>query len=233
MLAKIKTYASDFLHLFYPHICIGCGSDVLADTQVICAKCFNGLPVTNYFNHANNMVERIFAGRILVQNAGSLYHFSKQSILQNIIFEMKYRDNKDAGIFLGKQTGKAIAASGLYNDVDVIVPLPLNKRKQKQRGYNQALLIAQGIADVMQKPIADNIAVRKIYTETQTHKDRISRWHNMQHAFSVHNAAELEGKHVLLVDDIVTTGATLEACGQTILAIAGTKLSIATVAHTI
>lgn len=178
-------------------------------------------------------MQRRFAGRLIVQHAGSTFHFTTRSVLQNIMFALKYRGNREAGTFLGRQTGKALLQTEWYKEIDVIVPLPLNKRRLEQRGYNQAALIAAGIAKVIGKPVVDNVAMRKVYTETQTHKDRISRWQNMQHVFTVHNAVALHNKHVLLVDDIITTGATLEACGQHITALPGTKLSTVTAACTI
>jgi len=191
------------------------------------------LPVTGYFGYEDNPVQQRFAGRLSVQHTGSTFHFTTKSVIQNIVFALKYRGNKEAGIFLGKQTGTALLQTAWYKEIDVIVPLPLNKRRLQQRGYNQAALIANGIADVIRKPVMDNVAMRKVYTETQTHKDRISRWQSMQYVFTIHNAEALHNKHVLLVDDIITTGATLEACGQHITALPGTKLSIATAACTV
>ncbi len=233
MLHKIKNITNDFLHLVYPCICIGCGSDVIDHGELMCSKCFAALPATGYFTYADNPMQQRFAGRIAVQHAASTYYFTTKSLIQNIVFAMKYRGNKEAGIFLGKQTGLALLQSNWHQEIDVIVPLPLNKRRLKQRGYNQAALIAAGIADVIKKPVIEKVALRKVYTETQTHKDRISRWQNMQYVFTITNAESLQGRHVLLVDDIVTTGATLEACGQNITAIAGAKLSIVTAAYTI
>lgn len=233
MLSTIKNIANDFLHLIYPHVCLGCGSDVLETEEIICSECFANLPVTNYFNYEDNPVQQRFAGRLMVQHAGSTFHFTTKSVMQNIVFAVKYRGNRDAGIFLGKQTGRALLETEWYKDIDVIVPLPLNKRKLQQRGYNQAELIANGIASVIGKPVLDNVAMRKVYTKTQTHKDRIGRWQSMQYVFMVNDAAALHNKHVLLVDDIVTTGATLEACGQHIATLPGTRLSLATAACTI
>ena len=233
MVSTIKNIANDFLHLIYPHVCIGCGSDVLETEESICSACFSQLPFTNYFMFEDNPVQQRFAGRLIVQHAGSTFHFTTRSIMQNIVFAVKYRGNREAGIFLGKQTGKALLQTEWHKDIDIIVPLPLNKRKLQQRGYNQAELIANGIASIIDKPVANNIAMRKVYTETQTHKDRISRWQSMQYVFMVNNSEALYNKHVLLVDDIITTGATLESCGQHISALPGAKLSLATAACTI
>ena len=229
----IKRFAGDAIHLFYPHVCIGCGSDVIEHGETICAKCFSQLPATDYFLFANNPVENMFAGRILIEEAGSAFYFTSKSLLQNIMHEIKYRSNTQAGLFMGKQTGIALQQSGRFKNIDVIVPMPLSIRRQQQRGYNQAALLAQGIASVIKKPTETGVAVRKINTATQTGKNRSDRWQTMQHVFTVNNTEALAGRHVLLVDDIVTTGATLEACGAAILSIPNTKLSIATAAHTL
>src|SRR6476469_3116488 len=133
--------------------------------------------------YEENPVQHRFAGRLNVLHAGSTFHFTTRSVMQNIVFAVKYRGNREAGIFLGKQTGKALLQTEWYKDVDVIVPLPLNKRKLLQRGYNQAALIANGIAEITGKPLVDNVAMREVYTETQTHKDRISRWQSMEYVF--------------------------------------------------
>jgi ComF family protein len=233
ILHLVKNIANDFLHLLYPHVCIGCGNDVLHAEQLICTECFAQLPETDYFKFEDNPVQRRFAGRMVVQHAGSTFHFTTKSVMQNIVFAMKYQGNRDAGIFLGRQTGKALLQTKWHTNIDVIVPIPLNKRKLQQRGYNQAALIANGIAEIINKPVVEDVAIRSVYTETQTHKDRISRWQNMQYVFTVHNAEALHNKHVLLVDDIITTGATTEACGQYITALPGTTLSIASAAYTI
>lgn len=233
MLNALQTYLSDFMHLFFPHVCIGCGSDAIESDQMLCAICYIQLPETNFFNHPNNTVEKIFSGRIQTHAAGSAYYFTKHSILQNLIFALKYRGHKEVGTLLGKLTASQMMESNRFTDVDVIVPLPLNKIKEKKRGYNQAAEIATGISALLQKPVAPDVVTRSIYTETQTHKDRISRWQTMQNVFEVKQPERLQGKHILLVDDVVTTGATLEACGAAILNIPDTKLSIATAAYTI
>lgn len=233
MFKELQTYITDFAHLFFPHTCAGCGSDVIEQDQILCAVCYLQLPETHFFNHHNNTIEKILAGRIKIESAGSAYYFTKHSVLQNLLFELKYRGNKDVGHLLGRLTGRHILESGRFSNIDVIVPLPLNKQKEKKRGYNQAHLIAEGINTILGKPIISNAIRRSIFTETQTHKDRITRWQTMQDVFEVINSIALEGKHVLLVDDVVTTGATLEACGETIINIPETKLSIATAAYTI
>jgi ComF family protein len=233
MLKTVQSAINDFAHLFFPHNCLNCGSDTLEFDQFLCAQCFEQLPETGFFSKPNNIIENIFSGRINIALAGSAYYFTKDSLLQHLLIELKYRGHKETGLFLGKLTGSQLHQSNRFNEIDIIIPLPLNEKKERKRGYNQAALIAQGIATVLQKPVRDKFVTRSIFTESQTHKDRISRWQNMEGVFSVTNVDALKGKHVLLVDDVITTGATLEACGQAILKIPHTKLSIATVAYTI
>ena len=228
-----KNYINDFLHLFFPHNCIGCNTDVLNDDNIVCAECLEKLPVTGFISSANNPVEKIFYGRLNVQHAGSAFYFNEDSILKNIIVQLKYKSNQSAGIFLGKMLGTQLIQSKRFDDVDVIIPLPLNERKLYTRGYNQTLAIVHGITSVWNKAVITNAVERIAFTETQTHKDRIARWQTMQGVFEVTQPSLLSGKHILLVDDVVTTGATLEACGLAVLKVPGVKLSVATVACTI
>ena len=230
MLATIKSYLNNFSHLLYPHNCEGCCSDVLSDDSFLCAKCLYELPETGFINVADNPVEKSFYGRLKLEAAAAGYYFTKDGLLQHLISQLKYKSNKEMGIFLGALIGKQLQLSDRFKDVEVLVPLPLNFRKEAKRGYNQSTLICDGIATIWQKPVVTNAVVRSVFTQSQTKKDRITRWQNMEGVFAIENAAQLQGKHVLLIDDITTTGATLEACGSEILQIPNTKLSIVTVA---
>jgi ComF family protein len=228
-----KNYINDFLHLFFPHVCIGCGSDILNTQDILCAKCIDDLPITGFIAAADNPVEKIFYGRMNIQCAGSAFYFNKNSVMQHAIIQLKYKNNKAAGIFLGKLLGWQIAQSTRFDDVDLIVPVPLNDKKFYKRGYNQAEIIAKGIASIWHKPVVANAIERVLFTETQTHKNRIDRWKTIEGVFNVNEPEAIANKHILLVDDVITTGSTLEACGHAILKILGIKLSIATIAYTI
>ena len=230
---KLTSYFNDFAHLFFPHVCEGCGTDVLNNESLICAACFVKLPETGFIKEPNNPAEKIFYGRIKVEAAGSAFYFTKHSLLQHLIFQLKYRGNKDVGFYLGKLLGYQLIQTNRFNEVDVIIPLPLNPRKERKRGYNQAAMIAEGIVEVWKRPILKDAVQRLVFTETQTHKDRISRWQTMEGVFATLNEEAIKSKHVLLIDDIVTTGATLEACGEKILEVPDTKLSIITAAYAI
>jgi len=232
MLKTIITALSDFTHLFFPHNCLGCGSDVLANDAVLCLQCYSQLPETGFIQQPNNPVEKIFYGRTNIQAAGSAFYFTKESTIQYLMVELKYRGNKDAGYFMGKLLGMQLAATERFNTVDAIVPLPLNAKKERKRGYNQAVVIAEGIQAEWNRPILTKAIGRKIFTNTQTQKGRIERWENMQDVFEVTDAGALAGKHILLIDDVVTTGASLEACATPIIQVPGVILSVATVAYT-
>lgn len=195
----------------------------------ICLQCIHDLPVTNFAMHANNPLEKKFWGRLSLTSAMSELYFSKDSIVQNMIHEFKYRGNKKIGQYFGNMIGRSLLNSNRF-DVDVIVPLPLFIRKEKMRGFNQAEILCDGIAEMIKRPVISKNVIRKFFTESQTRKHRIERWKNVEGIFFVNDKKSLEGKHILLVDDVVTTGATLEACGIEILKVAGTKLSVAALA---
>ncbi|MEP6512612.1 MAG: phosphoribosyltransferase family protein [Parafilimonas sp.] len=234
MTAKtIISYLDDFAHLFFPHNCAGCGTNILENKAVLCAACLEQLPETGFIPSPGNHMEKIFYGRMQVEHAASAFYFTKDSLMHHLMIELKYHGNKEIGFFCGKLLGLKLAAAARYKNIEIIVPLPLNEKKEKRRGYNQATLITKGIAEVWNKPIAEYAMGRSIFTQTQTHKDRVGRWQNMEGVFTVDDQDLLRNKHVLLIDDVITTGATLEACGMELLKVEGTKLSIATVAYTL
>ena len=230
---KLKSSIPDLVHLFFPHVCIGCGTDVLDNQHQLCLRCLSDLPVTNFFSQPNNPVEKKFYGRMPVKSGGAGYFFTKDSLLETLIYELKYKGNKDIGIYLGQILAKFLALSGRFDEVDVLVPLPLNPKREKKRGYNQASAICAGIASAWKKPVIEKAVIRKVYTETQTQRGRVTRWKNMEGVFAVSDSSAIKNKHILLVDDVITTGASLEACGSEILKVAGTTLSIATLADTV
>ncbi|BAV10105.1 comF family protein [Filimonas lacunae] len=228
----MKRYITSLLHLFYPHNCAGCGSDVLAPDIPVCASCHSQLPATSFMGIEGNPVEKLFYGRVRIAAAGSLFYFTRQSAVQRILFQLKYERNQQTGLWLGKQLGQQLKSSGRFAHVTAIIPVPLHHRKQKQRGYNQSQLIAEGISSVCKWPVITKALQRSVFTSTQTHQNRENRLLNLQNAFSVHPQHLLSHTHVLLVDDVITTGATLEACA---LALQQQKItvSIATIASTL
>ncbi|UAY52386.1 ComF family protein [Ferruginibacter albus] len=227
---SFKTILSDTLHLFYPHVCNGCGSDILDDTNLLCLKCINELPHSNFAQHANNPIEKIFWGRIPITSAHAEFYFAKESLIQALIHQLKYKNNMEIGFYLGELMGKSLLNSNRFQNIDYLIPLPLYPDKERKRGYNQATVICNGISSAMNIPVLTNRVIRLRFTETQTRKHRTERWENVKGSFVVKNESILHNKNILLVDDVITTGATLESCGQAILKAEGTTLNIATLA---
>ena len=223
---SIKEIKDSVLHLLFPHVCTGCGSDILSESSVLCMRCIDAMPETNFELHAGNPVEKLFWGRIQLNAGTAQFYFTKESLMQHLMHQFKYKGNKELGLQLGRLMGEQLLKSGNYN-VDALIPLPLFPAKEKRRGYNQASLLCKGMSEVMNIPVLTNVVTRPEHTETQTKKGRIERWKNVEGKFVVADANAIQDKHLLLVDDVVTTGATLEACGIALLNAANVKLSIA------
>ncbi len=222
----IKNIRDSLLHFLFPHICAGCGNDVLNTDAALCIRCIETLPETKFERHAGNPVEKIFWGRLQVEAATAQYYFTKESLIQHLMHQFKYKNNRELGLQLGRLIGGQLLQSGRF-PVDALVPLPLFAAKERRRGYNQAVVLCEGMAAVMKIPVLKKAAVRTQHTETQTKKSRVERWQNIEGMFSLSNPEMLANKHILLVDDVVTTGATLEACGASLLEANNVKLSIA------
>ncbi len=225
LITQIKESLSQ---LIFPHVCEGCGSDIIDSNQMLCLRCLSSLPQTNFHLHGNNPIEKLFWGRLPVTYATAQYYFTKESMMQHLIQQFKYRANKELGLSLGKLIGNSLMQSNRFLSIDALVPLPLHEAKERRRGFNQATILCNGIAEVMGKPVLKNAVIRNTPTESQTKKNRVERWQNMDRRFELVNENQISGKHVLLVDDVVTTGATLEACGRELLKANNTQLSIAT-----
>lgn len=221
------------MHLFYPHNCEGCGTDILLEEHFLCARCRHRLPETQFFSWEGNPVEKLFYGRLPVHDAAAVYYFTKESLLQHLLIQLKYKGNKEAGLFLGRMMGIALAKSGRFNHVDALVPLPLHPKKQQSRGYNQSQLICAGISKTWPRPVFSNAVTRVRFTETQTSHSRIDRAGNMEACYFLPDHQLLQNRHILLVDDVITTGATLEACGNALSSVKGLSLSVAAAAYTV
>lgn len=215
-----------FLHLLFPHTCSGCGSDILDKENRLCLHCFNALPSTHFEKLPGNPVEKKFWGRLPLQQAMAQYFFTGGSLVQQLIHQVKYNSDKDLGIQLGKMMGHSLKHSGRFA-ADAMVPLPLFPEREKRRGFNQSDLLCDGIAAELGIPVLKNTITRPQHTETQTRKGRIERWKNMEGKFLLTDPAGIAGKHILLVDDVITTGATIESCGLELLKAANVNLSVA------
>lgn len=227
----IKAVFNSISHLLFPQLCNGCGSDLVNGHHLICLKCYQHLNETGFASFANNPVEKAFWGRLICSSAMSQYYFAKDSLLQQLIHQFKYKDNKELAHYFGTLMGETLKTSSRFQLPDAIVPLPLFPDKEYKRGYNQAALLGEGIGAVLQVPVLYNAVLRTRYTTTQTHKTRMERWQNVDGVFTTAGNKELHKKNILLVDDVITTGATIEACGNAILEdVPDVKLSVATLA---
>jgi len=229
-LQSLRLPFDSLLTLLYPNLCLACQESLASVESVLCVRCQYYISPTNYHLETPNPVLDRFWGRIELEHACTGFIFNKGSALQHLIHELKYNNQPKVGIELGQQCGLLLQEVDSYNTIDCIIPVPLHPKKLRQRGYNQAALFGQGIAEILQKPCLENHLVRAKYTDTQTKKSRLERLSNVEEAFSVQEKEMLQQQHILLVDDVITTGATLEACAQQLLAIQGVKVSIAAIA---
>lgn len=224
------TLANDFISLFFPRVCAGCGEPLVRGEEVICIRCLADLPRTGFARFADNKVARVFWGRIQLEYAASLCYFEKGSRLQKMFHRMKYRNEPVVGRVLGRELGRELASSSMFSSLDAVIPVPLHPKKQKKRGYNQSEYIARGISEILDIPVLTGVLERVVHTSSQTHKGRYNRWENVEGIFKVVSPEKLQNQHVLVVDDVLTTGATLEACCTPLLRTADVKVSIATLA---
>lgn len=225
------SYLTDFVSLLFPELCAACRENLHANEEIICTNCLYNLPFTNFHERADNIVARQFWGKIKLEAAYALFYFTKGGKIQNLMHQFKYNGVQQIGNMMGNIAGEQLIKNDFFKSVDLIVPVPLHKKRLQQRGYNQSACFAEGLAQKLNAFVELNSLVREVATETQTHKSRFARFENMKEVFFVKNPEQLENKHILLVDDIITTGSTLEACGMELMKIKGIKLSIASIAY--
>lgn len=223
-------YLDNMLCLFYPSLCLACERKDVSRKQILCIKCEDKLPRTNFHQFKENEFTQRFWGRIPLETASSLYIFEKENKTQKLIHNLKYEGKQKVGILVGQVLGDLLKKSPNYQDIDLIVPIPLHRKKERQRGFNQSDVFAQGLSEGMEIPWQRDNLIRTKYTSSQTNKSRKERFENVMQAFHILYPEKLEGKHVLLVDDVLTTGATLEAGAVKILEVPNTKISFATIA---
>ncbi len=226
---RIKFYLDALLGLLYPNYCPGCGNSLVMGEKYICMQCVINLPYTYFKSSRKNVVSELLMGRFKFQKASSLCYFVKGGRLQKLLHNLKYEHKPQIGIELGIYLGNDLIKNGL-TDFDVIVPVPLHHKKKKIRGYNQSEAIAEGITRAIDKPIDVKSIERVIFTDTQTKKDKFQRWDNVKDIFEIKYPENLKNKHILIVDDVITTGATIEALARKIETIENVKISVACVA---
>lgn len=224
----MKTLLREFLYLFFPNCCVVCGTKLLTQEEDVCLSCIHKLPKTNNFREPDNAAEMLMAGRFPFERIATFCAYSKEGILPPIIHQIKYNHRKQLGRIMGRLFGQDLFGSEFLAPVNVIVPVPLHSKKLKERGYNQAQMIAEGLSDATSIPVSTGNLVRAIHNPTQTKRSKTQRWENVKDIFDVKNPYELEGKHVLLVDDVITTGSTIEACGIALKKCNDIKISVVT-----
>jgi ComF family protein len=220
----------DLIGLLFPDLCAACGVHLYRGERFICTKCRHDLPYSDHHLHADNAAAKKFWGRLELKAVFALLYFRKGSRVQNILHSLKYKNQPQLGIELGRMVAEKLLLSKAYLNIDLIVPVPLHRKREKMRGYNQSLMIAKGISEKLGLPVEEKNLQRRVATESQTRKGRFSRHENIAGVFELKDAAALTGRHILLVDDVITTGATLEACANELLKHGITKISIAALA---
>ena len=217
----------DFFNLVYPRVCPTCGTTLPRQERFVCPKCWIDLPKTDFHREPENQVEQIFWGRFPVKYAAAFFYYTKGSRYQRLIHEMKYKGKKEIGYELGKKFGMELKESP-FSQTDYIIPVPLHRKKQKKRGFNQSEWIASGIAEMLNASLSANNLFRSEHTKSQTKKSRHDRWKNVENVFRLRDKDVFKNKNLLLVDDILTTGATLEACAHALMETENITVSVAT-----
>lgn len=221
----------DVFQLFFPETCEVCGNSLRYGEHLVCTDCLLDIPKIHLHNLEHNPVEKIFAGQVPFVRATAFFNYQKHNEYAYLIHKLKYNGRNDIGLFLGEMFGIALQQSGFLDDIDAIVPIPLHPKRQRKRGYNQSTIVAKGISNISNIEIFENAVIRAVYTNTQTRKNKEERAQNVKGIFEVSNASQINGKHVLILDDVITTGATCISCAETILKQSNVKsISFASVA---
>lgn len=221
----------DFVTLFFPNHCLGCSNSLFKGEEILCTRCILQLPKTKYHEEIDNTIKSRLHGRIHLSYAMAFLKFRKTGVVQHLLHQLKYNNHPEIGVRLGKLYGKDLVDSGYDKQFDLIIPIPLHKSRKRRRGYNQSEKFAEGLSGMLQIPWDENIVERKIKTTTQTRKSKIERWENVKDVFLIKQPEKIRDKKILLVDDVITTGATLEACGHQLLNMGCSSLSIACIAE--
>lgn len=225
--------SDDFISLLFPRLCAGCGNHLVRNEKFLCLTCLYSIPVNNFHNEPDNPVAKLFWGRCIIEKAASFSEFTRDSRMRAVMHNLKYKGRSDIGPEIGRMYGLILKSSGFTSDIDMIIAVPLHASRQRKRGYNQSQLIAAGIADTTGIPVRHDILVRLIKSKTQTRKSRFERWINVEGIFKVLKPGEIEGRHILLVDDVITTGSTIEACVNELKKEAGVRVSVVSMAYAV
>ncbi len=229
-MSHIKDIADDFLSLFLPRSCLSCGAHLVRGEEVLCTGCMLDMARTDFHLRRGNMLEQAFWGRCRVEKAAAFSVYNRGSRIRKLIHMLKYSGRKDIGTMLGSFYGSVLAESGFMNDIDMIIPVPLDPARERHRGYNQSRCIAEGIASHCSLPVRTDILYRTGKSGSQTSRGRYERWENVEGLFAVHKPGEITGRHIVLVDDVITTGSTVEACVVALQSAPDTRVSVVALA---
>ncbi|MEM9078072.1 MAG: phosphoribosyltransferase family protein [Bacteroidota bacterium] len=230
MSKRLAKIINDINNILLPQVCFGCNTRLSRGEHVLCTVCRHELPLTDYNFTKENAVDRIFYGRTPIKKAASFLFFTKNGMVKNLMHYLKYKKQERIGAFFGDWYGSLLKEENVLNDVDAVVPVPLHPKKEKKRSYNQVSLFAKHIAEHLQADFAPELLIRTKNTKTQTKKDRQLRWENIQDAFESKVSKNKKYRHILLVDDVITTGATVEACSRALSRHAEVQISLASMA---
>ncbi len=226
--ADLLSWCRDAFSVVFPSVCAVCGERLCTGERHVCTACYLALPFTHICGVRGNVVERLFWGRLPIERASSFLHYEAGCSVNRVFFRLKYFGRPQIGHFFGRIMAGELSDTDFFEGIDLIIPLPLHPKKQRRRGYNQSEALARGVAEVTGIPVLENAVVRVVDTPTQTRLTRHERMDNVADAFSLPNPEALVGKHVLLIDDVLTTGATLSACGQALASAASLRMSVLT-----
>jgi len=229
----IYDLCDDFISLLFPRLCNGCGEPLMKNEKLICTNCYIAIPRSNFHLETDNVVEKIFWGRCKLERAAAFSIYNKDSRIRKLVHNMKYRGVREIGLELGRMYGNDLAKSEFLKGVDLIIPVPLHPSKERKRGFNQSMEIAKGLSIATGIPIESGTLLRAPVRQTQTKLTRIDRWSNVEGIFYVKDPDKIANKHLLLVDDVITTGATIESCAAELLKGENTLVSVVALATTI
>ncbi|SNR57137.1 comF family protein [Maribacter sedimenticola] len=227
---RISNILKDVTNILLPISCFGCNARLYGGEVMLCTLCRHQLPLTEYNFNEENAVDRIFYGRINIKKANSFLFFTDIGIVKNLIHNLKYKNQEKIGEFLGDWFGQILKKNGHLNNIDYVIPVPLHQKKFRKRGYNQVSLFAQRIAFHINATYADDLLIKTANTKTQTKKNRLGRWYDNRSLFEIRNSDMLKHKNILLLDDVITTGATMEICASSLKKIDGVGIYIASMA---
>lgn len=224
---KTNSFFTRLLDLVAPRTCVVCGNRLSIEEEILCVSCNLRLPRTGFsYDAYENEMAKVFWGRIPVERCAPFMYYLAKSASANLIYLLKYNDRPDIGEYLGKMIAEEFKKDYFFEEIDLIVPIPLECKRQRERGYNQSLMIARGVSDVTGLPIGTDIIERKIFESSQTEKNRWMRNDNVKDVFQLLQPEKVQGKHILLIDDVVTTGATISSCGQELAKAGNVKISV-------